>query len=217
MHVFYGVKTTSSGFRGTLLQSRGVLAQEGVHFPTTIDYANYLCHAQRWQEVGLLLEQFIHHERKYQNYSNSYNTAESVTLDPVLQLEFSHTNLLHISSLSLAYFYLIKSYFNLGVKLNEVLFKFDQHCTELGCSIDFQLLGYCYVSCENYPKALKAFLKALELDTSNCVAANNVDFCEGKLVNVKSHCQEGCFQQRLYKGLHYVLEVVALLVRNNVI
>ena len=194
-----------------------VLAQEGVHFPTTIDYANYLCHTQRWQEVGLLLEQFIHHERKYQNYSNSYNTAESVTLDPVLQLEFSHTNLLHISSLSLAYFYLIKSYFNLGVKLNEVLFKFDQHCTELGSSIDFQLLGYCYVSCEIYPKALKAFLKALELDTSNCVAANNVDFCEGKLVNVKSHCQEGCFQQRLYKGLHYVLEVVALLVRNNVI
>lgn len=190
-----------------------VLAHEGVHFPTTIDYSNYLCHAQKWREAGLLLEQFVRFERKCHKCSNSYNSLESVTLDPVLQKEFAHTNLLHLSSLSLAYYYLIKAYTNLHLDFSDHLYEFDQHCASIQCAVDFQLLGYCYVNGKNYPNALKSFLKALEVDPSNEVAAQNVDFCEEKLA--KEKIQNG--SKWLSKGLVLVLRIVEMIVRNNLI
>lgn len=190
-----------------------VLAHEGVHFPTTIDYSNYLCHAQKWREAGLLLEQFVRFERKCHKCSNSYNSMESVTLDPVLQKEFAHTNLLHLSSLSLAYYYLIKAYTNLHLDFSDHLYDFDQHCASIQCAVDFQLLGYCYVNGKNYPNALKSFLKALEVDPSNDVAAQNVDFCEEKLA--KEKIQNG--SKWLSKGLVLVLRIVEMIVRNNLI
>lgn len=190
-----------------------VLAHEGVHFPTTIDYSNYLCHAQKWREAGLLLEQFVRFERKCHKCSNSYNSMESVTLDPVLQKEFAHTNLLHLSSLSLAYYYLIKAYTNLHLDFSDHLYEFDQHCASIQCAVDFQLLGYCYVNGKNYPNALKSFLKALEVDPSNDVAAQNVDFCEEKLA--KEKIQNG--SKWLSKGLVFVLRIVEMIVRNNLI
>lgn len=190
-----------------------VLAHEGVHFPTTIDYANYLCHAQKWREAGLLLEQFVQFERKCHKCSNSYNTMESVTLDPVLQKEFAHTNLLHLSSLSLAYYYLIKAYTNLHLDFSHNLYDFDQHCASIQCAVDYQLLGYCYVNAENYPNALKTFLKALEVDPSNDVAAQNVDFCEEKLA--KEKIQNG--SKGLSKGIICVLRIVEMIVRGNII
>lgn len=190
-----------------------VLAHEGVHFPTTIDYSNYLCHAQKWREAGLLLEQFVRFERKCHKCSNSYNSLESVTLDPVLQKEFAHTNLLHLSSLSLAYYYLIKAYTNLHLDFSDHLYEFDQHCASIQCAVDFQLLGYCYVNGKNYPNALKSFLKALEVDPSNDVAAQNVDFCEEKLA--KEKIQNG--SKWLSKGLVLVLRIVEMIVRNNLI
>lgn len=190
-----------------------VLAHEGVHFPTTIDYSNYLCHAQKWREAGLILEQFVRFERKCHKCSNSYNSTESVTLDPVLQKEFAHTNLLHLSSLSLAYYYLIKAYTNLHLDFSDHLYDFDQHCASIQCAVDFQLLGYCYVNGKNYPNALKSFLKALEVDPSNDVAAQNVDFCEEKLA--KEKIQNG--SKWLSKGLVLVLRIVEMIVRNNLI
>lgn len=190
-----------------------VLAHEGVHFPTTIDYSNYLCHAQKWREAGLILEQFVRFERKCHKCSNSYNSMESVTLDPVLQKEFAHTNLLHLSSLSLAYYYLIKAYTNLHLDFSDHLYDFDQHCASIQCAVDFQLLGYCYFNGKNYPNALKSFLKALEVDPSNDVAAQNVDFCEEKLA--KEKIQNG--SKWLSKGLVLVLRIVEMIVRNNLI
>lgn len=192
---------------------KDVLAHEGVHFPTTIDYANYLCHAQNWREAGLLLEQFIRFERNCHKCSNSYNTMESVTMDPVLQKEFAHTNLLHLSSLSLAYYYLIKAYTNLHLDFTGHLYDFDQHCASIQCAVDYQLLGYCYVNGEKYANALTAFLKALEIDPSNDIAAQNVDYCEEKLA--KEKIQNG--SKRLSSGLLCILKIVELIVRSKII
>lgn len=138
---------------------------------------------------------------------------ESVTLDPVLQKEFAHTNLLHLSSLSFAYYYLFKAYTNLHLDVSDYLYDFDQHCASIQCAVDYQLLGYCYVNGENYPNALKAFLNALEVDPSNDIAAQNVDFCEEKLAKEKIQNRS----KGLSKGLICVLRIVEMIIRSNVI
>ncbi|XP_061176896.1 uncharacterized protein LOC133185600 [Saccostrea echinata] len=193
-----------------------VLASEGVHFPTTVDFANYLCYVQKWREAALLLEQFIHFEQESHNLSNCYNTNENVTLDQMLQREFSHTNMLHISSLTLAYYYLIKCYTNLNLPFLDIMKKFEEHCSFTQVGIDFQLLGYCYMNCADYDKACDAFMKVLELDPSNDVAAANIAVCQQKLKSEKSQ-NPSSLQQMLLKGFLVALEIVEMMVRKHLI
>ncbi|XP_062615616.1 uncharacterized protein LOC134277309 [Saccostrea cucullata] len=193
-----------------------VLASEGVHFATTIDFANYLCHVQKWREATLLLEQFVHLEEKSNHLSNCYNTNENVTLDQMLQREFSHTKMLHISSLTLAYYYLIKCYTNLNLPFLAILTKFAENCFVTQVGIDFQLLGYCYVNCEEYNKAFDSFVKVLELDPSNDVAAANVSVCQQNIIPEKSqnHIR---LKKMLSKGFLVAIKVIEMIVRKHLI
>lgn len=195
---------------------REVLASEGVHFPTTIDFANYLCHVQNWREAALLLEQFIQYEEKCHKYSNSYNIMESATLDKMLQREFSHTNLLQVSSLTLAYYYLIKCRTNMQLSFSDILDEFADRCTSFQVGIDFQLLGYCYINCADYKKALNVFIKTTELDPHNVVAAENIAFCQQKLVYEKIQ-HRSRQHQKLFKWFLFVLKISGIVARDHMI
>jgi hypothetical protein len=99
---------------------------------------------------------------------------------------------------------------------SDILEEFADRCASFQVGIDFQLLGYCYINCTDYEKALGAFMKTVELDPHNTVAAENVVFCQQKLVSERSQVR-GRRQQKLFHWFLFALKITGLIAREHMI
>ncbi|VDI60472.1 Hypothetical predicted protein [Mytilus galloprovincialis] len=156
-----------------------VLQNNGIHFASTIDFANFLCDSERWEEAISLLEKFIEAERKRpSSMQNGYYPAESTTLNVQLQREVKYTGCFLASSLSFAYYFIIKATIATQLKnLPDILEKFEKHCRSVNSYGDYELLGYCGLDTENYVLAELAFSKAANLHQNNLLAQVNLNLC----------------------------------------
>ncbi|XP_076117614.1 uncharacterized protein LOC143085255 [Mytilus galloprovincialis] len=166
-----------------------VLQNNGIHFASTIDFANFLCDSERWEEAISLLEKFIEAERKRpSSMQNGYYPAESTTLNVQLQREVKYTGCFLASSLSFAYYFIIKATIATQLKnLPDILEKFEKHCRSVNSYGDYELLGYCGLDTENYVLAELAFSKAANLHQNNLLAQVNLNLCRANSQPAKKH------------------------------
>ncbi|CAC5380911.1 unnamed protein product [Mytilus coruscus] len=173
-----------------------VLQNNGIYFASTIDFANFLCDSERWEEAISLLEKFIEAERKRpSSMQNGYYPAESTTLNVQLQREVKYTGCFLASSLSFAYYFLIKATIETKLpNLPDILAKFEKHCHSVNSYGDYELLGYSGLDTKNYVLAELAFSKAANLHQNNLLAQVNLNLCrandppakkQSRIVNLK--------------------------------
>lgn len=154
-----------------------VLQKNGIHFATTIDFANFLCYGERWREAIALLESFAEvEERKQTGIQNGYYPAEATTLNEQLQREVKHNGCFLARSISFAYYFLVQAYSQSNSpRLGDILSKFETYCDSVGSYGDYELLGYSGVIAENPCVAEKAFTKAVSLTHNNVLALVNLN------------------------------------------
>lgn len=154
-----------------------VLQKNGIHFATTIDFANFLCYCERWREAIALLESFAEvEERKQTGLQNGYYPAEATTLNEQLQREVKHNGCFLARSLSFCYYFLVQAYSHSNLpRLYEIMTKFEAHCANAGGYGDYELLGYSGIIAQKPCLSEKAFTKAATLTQNNALAFVNLN------------------------------------------
>ena len=163
-----------------------------------MDYAMFLVHQHRYNNVSTLLKEIIASERNNPGARNLYGKNERNSIDDEnLLKEINHHQKLATVSVALAYYVLAKIYCDTDLRsdaeallpeflllCNNTLTKGKVDTSDHACA--YSLLGYTYLAVHDYNQAMQAFSKAVQLKRDYSLAEENRTLCEALKLSMLS-------------------------------
>ena len=166
------------------------LASDIVTNASKMDYVTFLVHLHRYDDAIPLLMEITDTERKHPTSRNGYGKIERQNFDDENILkEIDRHGKLNTVTVAYAYYVLAKIYCitqrmsdaeaiqsHFLMLCNETLLAGRGTASERASA--YSLLGYTYMMMQNYTEAMKAFGRAVELESDYTLAEENRVLCE---------------------------------------
>ncbi|XP_060065440.1 uncharacterized protein LOC132545767 [Ylistrum balloti] len=137
-----------------------------------VEYAQFLCSSERYEEAVPHLIKVVSSESENPTCANYYGQMEIYVVDDFVRKEIEVRGYVEVLSIVYAYYLLIDSFVQLKKQkgMAGLVSEFEQLCERLNDSMTFSMFGYAMKKAGDNSRAGKAFKKAVDLEPSNKLA-----------------------------------------------